>query len=110
MSDSDEADETAALAEIERAQREQGCADDERVSVCLRCGRPLDRVDHYGIEHLVLRGDVYVPATLDDDGAYCFASEVDLRCGRCSAPLPRKDREYFYRRWYQVLAASGDGT
>lgn len=74
--------------------------------VCPGCDHPLDRIDHFAIEHLILRDDVYRPTGIDDgdgQGGYGLASEVDLRCGRCGEPLPREDRQYFYRRWYVVL-------
>lgn len=74
--------------------------------MCTGCGQPLDRIDHYGIEHLILREDVYRPVGVDDGdggGGYGIASEVDLRCGHCHTSLPREVREFFYRRWYQVL-------
>ena len=80
---------------------------------CPYCHHPLDRIDHYGIEHLILRDDIYRPVGIDDGdskGGCGLASEVDLRCGRCGEPVPRESREYFYRRWYQVLALREDGS
>jgi hypothetical protein len=74
---------------------------------CPACGRPLDRIDHYAIEHLILRGDVFEPVGIadgdGDGGVYGLASEVDLRCGHCHTPVPREVRQFFYRRWYAVL-------
>lgn len=77
---------------------------------CESCGRQLDRIDHHAIEHSILRDDVYMPVGIYDGDATGegpgLASYVDLRCGYCHASIPRPAREYFYRRWYAVLAAT----
>jgi len=69
---------------------------------CPACHRALTRIDHYGIEHLILDADLYRPI----DATEGLASEVDLRCGFCSFPVPRAVREFFYRRWYAVIEAT----
>ena len=45
----------------------------------------------------------------DETGGTSFglASETDLRCGFCAVSVPREAREFFYRRWYAVIEASG---
>lgn len=69
---------------------------------CPSCHHALTRVDHYGIEHLILDDSVYRPVNVEEG----LASEVDLRCGFCALPLPREMREFFYRRWYAVIEAT----
>lgn len=71
---------------------------------CANCDRTLDRVDHYGIEHFILTDDVYRYV----NGEEGLASEVDLRCGYCSAPIPRHLRSFFYERWCRILAIIGE--
>jgi len=71
----------------------------EPIPICPACGRPLDRIDHYGIEHLVLRDWVYWPV----DAREGLASEVDLRCGYCQCSIPTAARKYFYERWYALM-------
>jgi hypothetical protein len=64
---------------------------------CWSCHTALDRVDHYGIEHTMLRGDTYGPVGVMDGGLngnqYGVASEVDLRCGRCGGSLELAARQ-----------------
>lgn len=77
---------------------------DDGAPACDGCDNILDRIDHYGIEHFILDGSV-------DGGVYRevnveegLASEVDLRCGYCGAPIPRHLRSFFYDRWCRILA------
>jgi len=74
---------------------------------CPSCHEHLLRIDHFGIEHTILDNDVYRAVAIADGspGAqFGLASETDLRCGYCGTSVPREVREYFYRRWEQVLA------
>jgi hypothetical protein len=76
------------------------------VITCPGCGRELDRIDHCAIEHMTLDADVYRPLNVGDvaaDGGFGVASETLLRCGYCQAEVPAEYREFFYRRWYQVV-------
>lgn len=78
---------------------------DEQVPQCV-CGKQLDRIDHYGIGHFILDGDVYRDVGVHDgaaDGEFGIASEVDLRCAYCGASLDRATKTYFYKRWVWVL-------
>ena len=72
---------------------------------CAGCQRALTRIDHYGIEHLILsvsrETSLYRPLFATEG----LASEVDLRCGFCGASLEREQRAFFYQRWYQMLDA-----
>ena len=73
---------------------------------CPNCQEALIRIDHHAIEHLILEDGVYRPVAVADgmpDGQHGLASETDLRCGFCGQSVPRSVREYFFRRWYQVL-------
>jgi hypothetical protein len=73
---------------------------------CPGCRRELDRIDHYGIEHLILDGATYRPMNATEG----LASRVDLRCGYCQTPVPRTSRAFFYQRWEQVQAATAGYT
>jgi hypothetical protein len=77
---------------------------------CQNCGNLLDRIDHYGIEHTILRDGVYREVLIADGAAdgseYGMASETDLRCAYCGESIRRQDREYFYRRWIRVQEAT----
>ena len=70
-----------------------------------RCGKPLDRIDHLGIEHTILRDGVYEPVSVTEglDGRAGLASEVALRCGYCGRDIEPEDRRFFYQRWRQLL-------
>lgn len=76
---------------------------------CGQCGKELDRIDHYGIEHTILRDGVYREVAIADgdaDGSeYGLASETQLRCAYCGQELHPTQREWFYRRWIQVQQA-----
>jgi hypothetical protein len=63
--------------------------------VC-ECGKELDRIDRYGIDHEILDGDEYRPVNVNEG----LASETDLRCGYCGVSVPREHRQFFYERWW----------
>lgn len=69
-----------------------------------KCGKPLDRIDHYGIEHLILDAGVY----REMNGAEGIGSDVDLRCGYCDTPLERTARQFFYQHWATLLSAAAE--
>lgn len=79
-----------------------------------KCGKPLDRIDHYAIEHTILDDDVYRmvnvgdPPAPDWPGAGSIASETDLRCGYCGESIPQEARAYFYKRWWQMVMLTRD--
>ncbi len=67
--------------------------------ICPWCSKILDRVDHYGIEHFILDGDVYREANVSEG----FASEIDLRCANCGGSLDPEGRKFFYEHWARLL-------
>jgi hypothetical protein len=74
---------------------------------CPGCGRVLDRIDHHAVEHMILSDDVYRPTGIDEGdghGGFGVASETQLRCGYCGVEVPREHRQYFYERWWQIVA------
>jgi hypothetical protein len=66
--------------------------------LCTSCGKPLEKVDHYQIEHMTLDQEIYRPTHAGEG----LASETDLRCGWCDVPLTLEQRRYFYERWYAI--------
>lgn len=76
---------------------------------CQNCGKALDRIDNYRIEHTILRDDVYRDVFIvdgDANGSECgMSSETQLRCAYCGQELHPNQREWFYRRWIRVQEA-----